>query len=70
MMYVRKHDFVYVLHPIRLIIVSNKFVQNLTTGGKKGVDFGFDEKIFGGSLFWHAIETDLQEYICKSYAKF
>jgi hypothetical protein len=43
--------------------------KNLTTGGKKGIDFGFDEKIFGGSLFWHTLETILQEYIGKSYAK-
>jgi hypothetical protein len=34
-------------------------VKNLTTGGKKGIDFGFDKKIFGKSFFWHAIETIL-----------
>jgi hypothetical protein len=43
--------------------------KNLTTGGKKGIDFSFDKKIFGGSLFWHAIETVLQEHSRKSYAK-
>jgi hypothetical protein len=43
--------------------------KNLTTGGKKGIDFYFDEKIFGGSLFWHAIEIVYMNIFAKAMPK-
>ncbi len=53
-LYVDKYDFILRKNCTK---VYNQVVQNLKTGGKKGTDLGFDEKISDKFLSYYTPET-------------
>jgi hypothetical protein len=46
------------------------YFKNLTTGGKKGIGFGFDIKIFGGSFLARYRNSFTRTYLQKLCQKF